>query len=564
MATMKKKLGELLLNLRLVTQQHLDQALEIQRESARPLGAILISLGFINEDQLLNALAAQDGVSPWRLDEKPPTAEAVGLVPGHICRSFQLVPITLRGDLLVLGMRNPLDLDAIDLVRNLTGKRIETVLVDETRLQYALDQPSLGKTEREAQAGKMDGLVVNALNEFQAKKGGPTKNILTEEDTRPVVGLVNQILSDAIRMGASDVHIEPRAEKVDIRYRVDGHLQKIRDIPLSLHPMLTTRLKIMAEMDIVEFRVPLDGRVSARVDDRDIDLRVSTIPNQHGQRIVLRVLDKSRSLKKLDELGFSKPNLEIFRSLIRRPHGVFLVTGPTGSGKTTTLYAALQEIKDVRLNVMTCEDPIEYEIEGINQSMVHEKVGLTFAAQLRAMLRQDPDVILVGEIRDRETAETAVRAALTGHLVLSTLHCNDAVSAVPRLIDMGIDPFLLSTTLIGTMSQRLVRKSCQVCHGTVGGSVCSNCRGQGFKGRMAVHEILPIHSDVASAIGQRAPMAELVDAARLAGYRPMEFWARELISQGLTTEEEARRQIFFASEVEKSVAVQDYSFNRAA
>jgi type IV pilus assembly protein PilB len=546
MSNQKKRLGELLVNLRLVDSNQVAQALAIQRETAAPLGSILVSLGYITEDQLLNALAAQDGVSPWRLDENPPTAAALAKVPIHVCRSFQVIPIAIRGDLLVLGMRNPLDLDAIDLVRNLTSMRIETVLVDESRLARALEDPGSSPKSN----SRMDGLVSDALLEFKDSARVNTKAQLTEEDTRPVVGLVNQVISDAIRAGASDVHIEPRFDRVDIRYRVDGQLQKVRDIPSSLHPMFVTRLKIMAEMDIVEFRVPQDGRVSATIDDRDIDLRVSTLPNQHGQRIVLRILDKTRALKKLNEIGFARENLDLFRAIVHRPYGIFLVTGPTGSGKTTTLYAALQELKDGKTNIMTCEDPIEYEIDGVNQSMVNEKVGLTFAAQLRAILRQDPDIILVGEIRDKETAETAVRAALTGHLVLSTLHCNDAPSAIPRLIDMGIDPYLLSTSLIGVMSQRLLRKTCPLCAGkpTFGEKRCTSCRGTGFKGRTAVHEILPVTPNVAAAIGRTAPMSELLSIGSSAGYRPMEAWARELIRTGQTTEEEARRTVFFSDD----------------
>jgi type IV pilus assembly protein PilB len=543
MSRQRKRLGEILVNLKLITPKQVEDAVAIQKESAEPLGTILISMGALSEGQLLSALAAQDGVSPWRLDLEPPTRTALAKVPIHVCRNHQVIPITIRGDLLILGMKNPHDLDAFDLVRNLTGLRVESVLVDERRLADLLDDPA----KEDAQIPQVDGLVMEALDEFQGGARTVERAMLSEVDTRPVVGLVNQILSDAIRAGASDVHIEPRFDRVDIRYRVDGHLRKVRDIPIRLHPMFVTRLKIMAEMDIVEFRVPQDGRVSATIDGRDIDLRVSTVPNQHGQRVVLRILDKTRALKRLDDIGFTKENLELFRSIVRRPYGIFLVTGPTGSGKTTTLYAALQELANSKTNIMTCEDPIEYEIDGINQGMVNEKVGLTFAAQLRAILRQDPDIILVGEIRDQETAETAIRAALTGHLVLSTLHCNDAPSAIPRLIDMGVDPFLLSTSLVGIMSQRLLRKVCPLCAGrqTFGEARCSSCRGIGFKGRTSVQEIMPITWPVAAAIGRQAPMDELAQLAYQAGYRPMSEGARELIDKGVTTEEEARTHVFF-------------------
>jgi type IV pilus assembly protein PilB len=438
------------------------------------------------------------------------------------------------------------------MVRNLTSHRIEPVLVEEGRLSKAIES----FYNDGYHAASLDGYVSEALTLFNASATSEnTQSVLSEKDTRPVVGLVNQVLSDAIRMGASDVHVEPRADRVDIRYRIDGMLQKVRDIPASLLPMFVTRLKIMADMDIVEFRLPQDGRVAAKVDGRAIDLRVSTIPNQYGQRIVLRILDKTRSLKQLDNLGLPTEELGMFRSILRRPYGIMLVTGPTGCGKTTTLYAALQELRSVTSNIMTCEDPIEYEIDGINQSQVHEKVGLTFAAQLRATLRQDPDVILVGEIRDAETAETAIRAALTGHLVLSTLHCNDAPSAVPRLLDMGVDPFLLSTSLIGVMSQRLLRTHCNECKGATPtkGKACRSCSGTGFKGRVAVSEVMPITRSVAAAIGRRASMDEVITAASAAGYRPMEVAAQALVSKGITTQEEAQRHVFFAEDASPSL-----------
>lgn len=540
----RKRLGELLLSLRLLKKDQLEQALGIQRETAAPLGSILVSLGYVREDQLLNALAAQDGVAPWRIDEQPPAQDALVKVPPHVCRQLQVIPVRLQGDLLVLAMRNPLDLDAIDMIRNLTGHRIEPVLAEEGRLGRAIDRFCQAGTS----SGTVDGFVSEALVQFNASATADNQHkLLTEKDTRPVVGLVNQILSDAIRMGASDLHIEPRHDRVDIRYRVDGELLKIRDIPLSLHPMLVTRLKIMADMDIVEFRLPLDGRVNAEIDGRSVDLRVSTLPNHYGQRCVLRILDKGRSLKTLDEIGFDDESLSTFRSLLRRPYGILLVTGPTGCGKTTTLYAALQEVRKVTRNIMTCEDPIEYEIDGISQSQVNEKVGLTFASQLRATLRQDPDVILVGEIRDAETAETAVRAALTGHLVLTTLHCNDAPSAVPRLLDMGVDPFLLSSSLIGVMSQRLVRTLCQDCKGEASAkNPCRTCGESGFRGRKAVAEIMPVTRQVAAAIGNRSSMDDVIHAASIAGYKPMQAAADALIAAGKTTLEEARRHVFFA------------------
>jgi type IV pilus assembly protein PilB len=378
---------------------------------------------------------------------------------------------------------------------------------------------------------------------------------------------VNQILIDAIRMGSSDIHLEPRENRVDVRYRLDGELQRVKELPPDIMPMLATRLKIMAELDIVENRLPQDGHMGVVLDGREVDVRISVLPSAHGQRFVLRILDKCFSLKALPELGMNEHNLSMFRSLITKPYGMILVTGPTGSGKTTTLYAALREIMRSTNNIMTCEDPIEYEIDGINQSQVNEKVGLTFAAQLRAILRQDPDVILVGEIRDRETADTAIRAALTGHLVLSTLHCNDSPSAVPRLLDMAIDPFLLSTCLIGVTSQRLVRTLCPHCRQpddnpeeevllqSIFGDAkrppifkpkgCPICFQTGYRGRTGVHELLPVAPEVASAIASRMPMPYVRQVAAAHGYEPLQVDAMRRVLQGKTSIAEAKRQVFF-------------------
>ena len=562
MSNHRKRLGDVLISLKLITPMQLQEAIEAQKLRPEPIGKILVRHGYLSEDLLLNALAAQYGVWPWRLEEAPPDPAAVIKLPAHVCRQHQVLPLGIRGDLLLLGMADPHNLDALDLARNYTGMRIEPVLCDSDRLLRAIEEGYSTKKTNDS----VDELVDQALKDFRVDaKARPSGNSITEVDTRPVVGLVNQMLTEAIREGASDIHVEPRQDRVDIRFRVDGELQKVREFPISLLPMFVTRLKIMAEMDIVEFRVPQDGRVAVVIDGRNVDLRVSVLPNYHGQRIVLRVLDKSNSLKSLDEIGFTGANLDIFRNLVSKPYGMFLVTGPTGSGKTTTLYAALKELKRPTNNVMTCEDPVEYEVDGVNQSQVNEKVGLTFARQLRAILRQDPDIVLVGEIRDAETAETAVRAALTGHMVLSTLHCNDAPSALPRLMDMHIDPFLLSTSLIGVMAQRLLRKLCPKCatermttdeeralfeaYGmslrTIKSAVgCPACNMAGYRGRTAVHEILSIPPPVAKLLAARGSIEEVRAEAVRYGYVPMQHGALQMVATGLTSLEEARRVVF--------------------
>lgn len=560
----RKRLGDLLISLRIINPDQLDRAIKIQKETAAPIGSIFVAAGMVTEERLLGALATQYHVGPWRLEENPPEANALHRVPEHVCKLYNLLPVAIRGDLLIVAMRNPGDIDAIDIVRNTSGLRVEPVLADENRLLTAIENSYRKKIIGEG----MEGLVDLALKDFgvNARSSDSHENAISESDMRPVVGMVNQILTDAIRVGASDIHIEPRATRVEIRYRIDGQLQFVGEVPQSLHPMLTTRLKIMAELDIVESRLPQDGRVGVVLDGRNVDLRVSVLPNHHGQRIVLRILDKSVGIKKLEEIGFNGPNLHLFRSMVKKPYGMVLVTGPTGSGKTTTLYAALGEIKSQTNNVMTCEDPVEYDISGVNQSQVNEKVGLTFARQLRAILRQDPDVILVGEVRDGETAETALRAALTGHLVLSTLHCNDAPSSIPRLIDMGIDPFLLSTTLVGVMSQRLLRVLCPHCKaGSAPTDVerelfvaygqpipklifhpagCDECNQAGYRGRTAVHEVMPVTPSVAQSISAREPFTVLRHQAELVGYRPMQAAALDLVAAGVTSIEESERVVF--------------------
>jgi type IV pilus assembly protein PilB len=556
----KIRIGELLIRRHLITEEQLAEGLHAQRTTPLPLGTILVRLGFITEEALLQAMAAHANVRAWRLDQNPPSPEALEKLSAEVCHVNRVLPVAVRGETLVLATADPDDIEAIDLVKYATRMHVEPVLADRERLLRAIDAAH-GRTTA------MEDLVDQALKDFQVEtKREREQSALTEADTRPVVGLVNQILADAIRLMASDVHIEPRQDRIEVRYRVDGQLRKVREIPPDLLPMLTTRLKIMSELDIVEYRVPQDGRMAVTMDGRKIDLRISVLPSHHGQRIVLRVLDKAHSLKRLEDLGFTSRNLEMFRGLVRKPYGLFLVTGPTGSGKTTTLYAALNELRNETNNVMTCEDPIEYELDGVNQSQVNEKVGLTFARQLRAILRQDPDVVLVGEIRDAETAETAVRASITGHMVLSTLHCNDAPSAVPRLLDMGIDPFMLSTSLVGSMSQRLIRLLCPACRQVRRPTTaetdlmraygvdfapevwepkgCSSCGGSGYRGRQAVHEIMPVTPTVARLIGAHESLESVVDAAGPQGYEPMQARALEMVLQGKTSLDEARRVVF--------------------
>ena len=569
MGSIRKQLGEILLSHKVITQEQLTSALEEQKLHPRPLGRILVQMGFLSDKLLLQALSAQKGVSAWHLDVDSPHPAALAKLSQQVCREYNVLPVRVQGDLLILAMKDPDDIGTIELVRNITGMRIDPVMAEEGRLVRAVEDAFQSADSDASNTRSVDTMVKKALEDFSSVEFTKIeKSDLAEDATKPVVSLVNQIVLEAISKKASDVHIEPMYDRIDVRYRIDGQLVSVMTLPVKLGPMLSTRIKIMSGIDIVETRVPQDGRISAELSNKEVDLRVSVLPSYFGPRIVMRVLDQAVGVRKLEELGFESNNYRMFRSLIERPYGLFLVTGPTGSGKTTTLYAALNELKTGRNNIMTCEDPVEYLIDGVNQSQVNEKVGLTFATQLRAVLRQDPDVVLVGEIRDQETAQTALRASMTGHMVLSTLHTNDAPSAIPRLKDMGVDPFLLSTSLIGVMSQRLLRVLCPSCkqemkpsdderellsavfqaeglesvHRAIG---CDACFGTGYKGRMAVHELMPVVHEVSRLIAEQQPVEAIRQEAVYYGYQTMQEDALRRIRQGLTSVQEAKRVIAF-------------------
>lgn len=561
------ELGRVLLAHHLVTEEQLREAMLAAEELGAPLESVLVQRGHVGEEQILQALAAMRGVMTWDPATEEPEPEALAKVPAAVCRRHIVLPIRVSGTLLTLAMANTEDMGAVEAVRRASGLRVEPRAAAERKLRAAINR----YYGQETGGGTLGALVEEAQKELGHRmRVRRDVESLTEEDTRPVVGLVNHLLTEAIRMGASDVHIEPKENRVDVRMRLDGEMQKCHEIPAVLLPPLATRLRIMADLDIVDWRMPQDGRMSVNLDGRRVDVRVSVLPSLRGPRIVLRILDRALTLMDLADLGMQPTKLAMFRSMISRPYGLLLVTGPTGSGKTTTLYAALRELKATGKNIMTAEDPVEYELEGVSQSQVNEKIGLTFAAQLRAILRQDPDVVLVGEIRDGETAETAIRAALTGHLVLSTLHCTDAPGAIPRLLDMGVNPYLLSTSLIGVTAQRLIRTLCNECSeaaeggrdvetlaAVIGESLlgrlrkpvgCEVCFNTGYRGRAAVHEILPVSPAVASAIANREPLPVLRDMAAGFGYEPLQVDAIRRVLAGETTLEEAKRTIAFDSE----------------
>ena len=537
-----------------ISRAQLDDALALQRKYYLPSRAGDSGATVSGEDAQLKATARMMGVDVWQSDLDRPSRDALMLVPAHLCRSEMMLPLRVEGNQLIVAMLDPGDLDTIDRVSKIVRMRVKPLLGGREGLEKELDRV-FPDVQVDASLDKFVGQAVGI-----AASGIDTNDptvIAAQVEARPVVAIVDKILSEAMRTRTSDIHIEPMRDKIEVRFRIDGQLHRAYELPINLLPGIVARVKIMGEMDIVEYRLPQDGHLTFPYDSRNIDVRISAIPSHHGQRLVLRVLDTSMTLRTMTDLGFSDRNLELFKDMISKPWGLVIVTGPTGSGKTTTLYAAVNQMRELARNIMTCEDPVEYEIAGISQSQVNEKIGLTLASLLRAMMRQDPDVILVGEIRDRETAETAIRAALTGHLVLSTMHSNDAASAIPRLLDMGIEPLLLSSALIGVTAQRLVRVLCPDCRDqspatpeeniifksvygesqemswrSVG---CPRCSGTGFRGRSGVHEVLPFTPEIQRLIQVGVPPDELRNFSSVYGYRPMQEDACDRVVSGVTT-----------------------------
>lgn len=557
----RRKLGEILVDLGYIHFAQLEEALQEQQRSGGLLGEVLIRLGYIHADQLAEAQAEQYDVDYEKVTPEDVHPEAVDRVPASLARSLKALPLRIEDNKLVVAMANPLDVDAIDVLQRHTGMYVKVVYTNPQDLLKALD---FHYSNVAASSESLDE-VISEVGSLSDSGEENLDDLRRAVEDAPVVRIVNLLLVEAINERASDIHLEPRRTHMEVRYRIDGELQHVRNIPRNLMAACISRVKVMADMDIAERRVPQDGRITVKVEGRQVDLRVSTLPIRYGERVVMRVLDRDRSIRQLNELGFSPRNLMTFRWLLQQPNGIILVTGPTGSGKTTTLYAALRELQTTTRNIITCEDPIEYELEGINQSNVNEKAGLTFAVQLRAILRQDPDVILVGEIRDQETAEIACRAAMTGHLVLSTLHTNDAVSAIPRLMDMGVEPFLISSSLVGVVAQRLVRVICSHCkqeyeptlaelqvlgcpvERLYRGAGCPACGGRGYLGRISVHEILVVDDEIRTLTIQRAASSQILHAALRKGMVPMSQDGIEKAIQGITTLEEVTAKTFISS-----------------
>ena len=562
-----RRLGDLLVREGLIDNEQLARALQEQKGSNDKLGGILVKLNFVTEEKLIAFLSRQYGIQSITLSQLDVDPEVLKLVPEQIARKYEVLPIKRTGNQLTLAMADPTNVFALDDVGFMTNLQVVPVVASQAALRAAIDRSydskgGIADIVSEMEGAAADVELVEGDEESAAKVD--VFELKESADEAPVVRLINMILVDAIRRGASDIHLEPYEKVFRVRFRVDGVLHEIMTPPKRLEAALTSRVKIMASLDIAERRLPQDGRIKLRFNQREIDFRVSTLPTIFGEKTVMRILDKDSLQLDLTMLGFDSWSLEQFTKAIHSPYGMILITGPTGSGKTTTLYSAIHAINTPAHNIMTVEDPVEYNLKGVNQVQVNDEIGRTFAGALRAFLRQDPDVILVGETRDLETAQIGIRAALTGHLVLTTLHTNDCPSTVARLLDMGIPPFLVSSSLMLILAQRLGRRVCKDCkepyeadeetlvpygHTPQGlgkvnffkGKGCATCSFTGMKGRVAIYEVMPVTQELRDLVIRNAPTAEIRDMAQAQGMKTLRQNALQKVLDGMMTVEEVLR-----------------------
>ena len=557
----RKRLGDILVEAGVISAQQLQEALSKQKILGKRLGKVLVDTGLTTEDSIATTLATQMNIPYLNLNEIAITPEVLTTIPDGIVRSHNLLPVKLEGNRLQITMADPLDVFIIDEITFQTGYELEIGISPESQIEAAIKH-YYGNSESLQNA--VDNLAAERKTEVTLDESFFTTFDLNEEEQNvPIINLVNTIIQQAINDKASDIHIEPDEEVVRVRYRIDGILNELMKAPKTIQSELISRLKIMAQMDISEKRLPQDGRIKVKVQNKSIDLRVSSLPTVFGEKIVIRILDKSRLSLTLDQVGFDEDLLKLFKTLSSAPNGIVLMTGPTGSGKTSTLYAAINFVKSPEINITTVEDPVEYLIPSINQVQVRSEIGLTFARTLRSILRQDPNVILIGEIRDFETAQIAIESALTGHLVFSTLHTNDAASAVTRLIEMGVEPYLVASAVIGVGGQRLVRKicpSCRISYETKDqelidilnengfknttlyrGKGCLTCRKTGYAGRTAIHEIMTINDEIHGLILDSASARDIRQAAIKSGMRTMRVDGLQKAVKGVTTLREVLR-----------------------
>ena len=549
-----KRLGDLLLETGYISEDQLQYALQLQKSKGTKLGEILIQENIVTERQIIEALEFQMGIPHINLNKIFIDPKIPHLISESLARKHSLIPIQKENNNLTVAMMDPLNIFAIDDIELSTGYKVKPIISTKSDIMQAIEQ--YYETENAEKA--LEELKQN----YQADITDIDEEILQEINNAPVVKLLNSLLKQAVSLRSSDIHIEPFDNTVRIRMRVDGELQEVMQLSKGVHSAVITRIKIMGKMNIAEKRLPQDGRVEIKMDGKKIDLRLSVLPTVYGEKMVIRLLDRSSFLLSKTQLGFTEKNLQKFNHILDNPHGIVLVTGPTGSGKSTTLYASLYELNQINKNIITVEDPVEYQLDGVNQVHVNNKAGLTFANSLRAILRQDPDIIMIGEIRDTETAQMAVRAAITGHLVLSTLHTNDTASTITRLIDMGIEPYLVSSSVIGIVAQRLVKRICSHCKTeyipeekdfcTLGlkeseninlarGRGCNHCNRTGYRGRIAIHEVLEITKEIRYLIDDKNSLEEIREQAMNQGMSTLHENCRALVLEGMTTIEEMTR-----------------------
>lgn len=566
---MGKRLGEMLVSEGIITQEQLQEALQRQQELGGKLGENLAELEYIeSEEAIIEILGRQLNVGALKLSEMELDPDVVELIPAEMAQKLCAIAVDRDGNTLTVAIADPSDVFSIDSLKFVTGCEIKPVVAADSSIRRAI--------EKYYQLDDQIAEIVKDLidEDLEVVQEGEEEELPDIQELRsaiqeaPLVKLVNGIVSDAIRKGASDIHIETHEKTLRVRYRIDGTLMDMPPLPYRLRAAIVSRVKIMSELDIAERRVPQDGRIKVKMANKTVDIRVSTLPTIFGEKVVMRILDPTNLMLDMEDLGFEKKALGDFQSAIQKPYGIVLVTGPTGSGKTTSLYSAMRLINKPDVNIMTAEDPVEYHLDGINQVQVRSEIGLTFASALRSFLRQDPNIIMVGEIRDLETAEIAIRAALTGHLVMSTVHTNDAPSTINRLVDMGVQPFLVSSSLNLIVAQRLLRKICSYCKqkeehtrertelleklglghdeaeqfDTYHGAGCSECHGTGFSGRIGIYEVMPMTARLKELIVENASREMLRREALSEGVLSLRDAALLKLRQGVTTLEEVLRE----------------------
>jgi len=568
---MSVRLGELLTKASLISQDQLKEALRMQKETGGKLGETLIKLGFVSEEDITECLSQQFGVPSINLSHFEIDQNVIKLIPSDVARKYNILPVNKTGATLTIAMADPTNVFAMDDIKFMTGYNVEPVVASELGIKAAIDT-YYGTTSALELKKVMEDLQQTEAGDLEVMEEDEELDIQAlsaEAEEAPVVKLVNLILTDSIKRGASDIHVEPYEKEFRVRFRIDGILYEIMNPPLKLRDAMTSRMKILARLDIAEKRLPQDGRIKLKMKlndkNKELDFRVSVLPTLFGEKIVMRLLDKDNLRLDMTKLGFEPESLAKFEEAIFKPWGMVLVTGPTGSGKTNTLYSALAKVNSPEVNIMTAEDPVEFNLPGINQVQMKESIGLNFAATLRSFLRQDPNIILVGEIRDFETAEIAIKAALTGHLVLSTLHTNDAPSTINRLMNMGIEPFLVATSVLLIAAQRLVRRVCSNCKEEVEvsgqallnlgykpdevgnfsvmkGRGCDKCNSTGYKGRVGLVEVMEITDDLREMILSGASAMDIKKKAMETGMISLRRSGLIKIKEGITTIEEVVRE----------------------